>query len=153
MGLTPTEQRSHMAMWCFLAAPLLIGTNIFEATDETIAILGAAELIAVDQDPLGFQGRVVAGDASKGATGAQVWGKKMADGSVAALLLNRGDDAVDITVRFSDLWLGDRATATVRDLWAERDVGSFAANYTATAVPSHGNVALRITAKHAPSWR
>ena len=143
VGLTPTEQRSHFAMWCFLAAPLLIGTNIFKASTETLAILGATELIAVDQDALGFQGRVVAGDAMTGSTGAQVWGKKMADGSVAVLLLNRGDAPAAITVRFADAWLSG-AACRVRDLWAERDVGIFAANFTADAVPAHGNVALRM---------
>ena len=141
VGLTATEQKSHMAMWCFLAAPLLIGTDIFEATAETIAILGATELIAVDQDPLGFQGRVVAGSAQAG----QVWGKKMADASIAVLLLNRADKATDITVQFADAWLPAGAPCSVRDLWAEKDLGRFVGNYTASAVPSHGNVALRIS--------
>eukprot|EP01047_Picozoa_sp_COSAG01_P055540 COSAG01_NODE_6197_length_3796_cov_1.700811_3_plen_76_part_00 len=57
VGLTVTESRSHFAIWCFLAAPLLIGTDLHTATNETIAILGAKELIKVDQDPLGFQAR------------------------------------------------------------------------------------------------
>ena len=52
VGLTVTESRSHFALWCFLAAPLLIGTDLHTASNETIAILGAAELIKVDQDPL-----------------------------------------------------------------------------------------------------
>jgi alpha-galactosidase len=57
VGLTVIESRSHFAIWCFLAAPLLIGTDLHTATNETIAILGAKELIKVDQDPLGFQAR------------------------------------------------------------------------------------------------
>eukprot|EP01050_Picozoa_sp_SAG11_P015838 SAG11_NODE_2096_length_3832_cov_2.091347_1_plen_75_part_10 len=59
VGLTLTESRSHFALWCFLAAPLLIGTDLHTASNETIAILGATELIKIDQDRLGFQGRLV----------------------------------------------------------------------------------------------
>lgn len=51
------------------------------------SVLGAAELIKVDQDPLGFQGRVVkdsAPDATDAETSSryQIFGKKAKDGSV-----------------------------------------------------------------------
>jgi alpha-galactosidase len=154
VGITSEESRSHFALWCFLAAPLLIGTDIHQASDETIAILGSAELIAIDQDPLGFQGRVVAQVEARAPTHAgrnpttviahQVYGKKLADGSVGALVLNRGDTAVDVTVSFQDVWWPAGASAVVRDLWAERDLGTFTGQYTAKAVPSHGTVALRL---------
>mgnify|MGYP006077722795 CR=1 FL=1 len=140
VGLTPTEQRSHMAMWCFLAAPLLIGTDIFEASANALKILGATELIAVDQDPLGYQGRVVLTIDE-----CQVWEKKMADGSVAVLLLNRGDSvAAEIKFKWSDVGLPSGGEYVVRDLWAEVDLGSFTRSYTAKAVASHGTVALRL---------
>ena len=160
VGLTPTESRSHFALWCFLAAPLLIGTDLHTASNETIAILGATELIKVDQDPLGFQGRIVKDSAPgagftspqttlQGGTAAntsryQIYGKKSADGSVNALLLNRGDTPVDITLVFADVWVESTGELVLRDLWAEKDIGKFSVSYTAKAVPSHGNVALSL---------
>eukprot|EP01043_Picozoa_sp_COSAG02_P012134 COSAG02_NODE_463_length_21833_cov_11.529539_2_plen_171_part_00 len=160
VGLTSTESRSHFALWCFLAAPLLIGTDLHTASNETIAILGATELIQVDQDPLGFQGRVVKDSAAgpdlnnphKNLQGApagnasryQIFGKKSADGSVNALLLNRGDTPVDITLVFADVWVESIGVLVLRDLWAEKDIGKFSLSYTAKAVPSHGNVALSL---------
>ena len=41
---------------CALCAPLLIGTDLLRASADTLAILGNADLIALNQDPLGFQG-------------------------------------------------------------------------------------------------
>ena len=150
-----------VALWCFLAAPLLIGTDLHQASNETLAILGATELIAIDQDPLGFQGRVVANGTksepmrtSRGQGGAlheadpaqpsyQIYAKKLSDKSVGVLLLNRGDNACNITVTFADAWWS-APSAIVRDLWAEEDLGTFHGSYTAVAVPSHGTAALRL---------
>lgn len=50
VGLSFDEQLSHFALWCVMAAPLLIGTDVHSASNNTLAILGAPELIAVDQD-------------------------------------------------------------------------------------------------------
>ena len=36
------------------------------------------------------------------------------------------------------------STATVRDLWAHADLGSFAGSYTATNIPAHGSVLLKV---------
>lgn len=47
VGLTFEEQRSHFALWCVASAPLLAGTNIINATAQTLEILTATELIAV----------------------------------------------------------------------------------------------------------
>ena len=55
-GLSDTEARAHFSAWCVVAAPLLIGADIVSGLDNaTLAILGAPELLAVDQDALGVQ--------------------------------------------------------------------------------------------------
>ena len=43
VGLTWAEQRTHMAYWCIVSAPLLAGNDIVHATNETLQILTAAE--------------------------------------------------------------------------------------------------------------
>ena len=58
-GLSATESRAHFSLWCALCAPLLIGTDLLRASADTLAILGNADLIALNQDPLGFQGSFV----------------------------------------------------------------------------------------------
>jgi hypothetical protein len=57
VGLTLDEQKSHFALWCIAGAPLLAGTDIIHASNETLAILTAQEVVAVNQD-LGVGGRL-----------------------------------------------------------------------------------------------
>ncbi len=52
------EARTHFSLWCAMKAPLLIGTDVTIAPPEVLAILGNAEAIAVNQDPLGVQARL-----------------------------------------------------------------------------------------------
>ena len=54
--LSFVEQKSHFSLWCILAAPLLISTDLVAITNATLSILTAKEVIAVNQDPLGVQG-------------------------------------------------------------------------------------------------
>ncbi|MES1171765.1 MAG: hypothetical protein ABUL77_00885 [Bacteroidota bacterium] len=61
----------------------------------------------------------------------------------AVALLNRTAAPVDITVTWAMLGLTS-GSASVRDLWAKQDLGTMATKYTATAVPSHGVVMLKV---------
>ena len=85
-GMTEIEYRSHFSMWCILAAPLIAGNDLREMTEATRRILTNEELIAVDQDPAGVQGRRVRKEGDQ-----EIWAKPLHDGSVAVALLNRGD--------------------------------------------------------------
>lgn len=57
VGLDADEQRSHFALWCIAGAPLLVGTDVIHATNLTLSILIAPELIMVNQN-LGVGGKV-----------------------------------------------------------------------------------------------
>lgn len=139
-GFTAAQNRTHMNLWAVSGAPLLAGNDLTTMTTETANILKNPEVVAVDQDARGLQGVKVAEDTS----GAQVYGKVLAgSGKRAVVLLNRTASAQNITVRWSDLGLTG-ASATVRDLWARADVGSYATGYTAS-VPAGGSVMLTVT--------
>ena len=123
-----------------MAAPLLAGNDIRSMNTATKAILTNAEVIAVDQDSLGAQGKVVATSGSN----LQVWAKKLARaGTVAVALFNRGGSSASITAQWSAIGI-PAGVATVRDLWSHTDLGTFTDSYTAVSVPSHGVVLLRI---------
>ncbi|GAA3833820.1 ricin-type beta-trefoil lectin domain protein [Streptomyces coacervatus] len=139
-GFTAAQNRTHMNLWAISGAPLLAGNDLSTMTSETAGILKNPEVIAVDQDPRGLQGVKVAEDT----TGLQVYGKVLAgSGNRAVTLLNRTSSAQNITVRWSDLGLTN-ASATVRDLWARANVGSYGTSYT-TSVPAGGSVMLTVT--------
>jgi alpha-galactosidase len=136
-----TEDRAHFSMWAIMAAPLLAGNDIRSMSATTKAILTNTEVISVDQDPLGIQGKVVA----KPGTNLEVWAKKLSGtNTVAVALFNRGSSPASITAQWTALGL-PAGTALVRDLWAHMDLGSFSDSYTSAGVPSHGVVMLKIT--------
>jgi alpha-galactosidase len=139
-GLSADEDRSHFSMWAMLAAPLLAGNDIRSMSGATQTVLTNSEIVAVDQDPLGSQGRLVATPA----TNLQVWAKTLAGTNTRAVaLLNRTGASTSITVAWSALGL-PAGPASVRDLWLHSDQGMFSGSYTVKAVPSHGVAVLKI---------
>jgi alpha-galactosidase len=128
-GLTYPQQQAHFFAWCVIASPLLIGTDLVSGIDNaTLALLSAPEVLAVSQDPLGVQGvRVTAPNLS----GPECWARPLADGSVAALLLNRGGASAQVTCTWEELGLPAGATADVRDLWLRKDLGPSTGGFSA----------------------
>jgi alpha-galactosidase len=135
--LSPNEQVTHITLWSMLAAPMLIGADLAQLDQVTIDLLTNDEVLAVDQDPLGKQGRRVRADED----GREVWARELADGTVAVALFNRGAEAAKVEARWKDLALA--GTQAVRDLWAKKDVGRFADAW-GTTVPRHGAVLLKV---------
>ena len=58
-GMTLEEYKTHFSLWAISKAPLLIGCDINTMTKEIYDILTNKEVIAINQDPLGKQGRKV----------------------------------------------------------------------------------------------
>jgi alpha-galactosidase len=137
-GMSETEYRSHFSLWAILAAPLISGNDLRDMRSEIRAILTNKEVIAVDQDPLGSEGKRVwkHGDL-------EVWARQMQDGSRAVVLFNRGSAEHDITVNWEDLGYPTHLSAAVRDLWLMRDAGKFTGQFAAS-VPSHGVVMVTV---------
>ena len=64
-GMTVEEEKIHFGLWCISKAPLLIGCDITKMSKETFEILTNEEVIAIDQDPLGIQGKKIATEQPK----------------------------------------------------------------------------------------
>lgn len=129
-GCTDVEYRSHFSLWCLVAAPLLIGCDIRKMSAVTKSILTNPEMIAVNQDKLGKQGhRITVGEQM------QVWIKPLEKGAYAVGLYNRSDSPKTIIVDWHDLGLATDIKATVRDLWACKDVGVFNGTYAMDVIP------------------
>jgi alpha-galactosidase len=138
-GLSPAESRAHFSFWALFAAPLMAGNDLRAMSKETLEILANREVIAVDQDPLGMQGRKVRDNGPQ-----EVWMKPLADGSRAVILFNRGSEPSEIAVSWDEIGLPAAGKALVRDLWQQSDVGAPAARYQAK-VGSHDVAMLKIT--------
>ncbi len=154
-GMTGTEYRTHMSLWCLLSAALLAGNDLRDMKPEILEILTNKEVIAVDQDKLGKQAvrvspPVPADEAAtisvkegRSATGGelQVFARPLADGGHAVGLFNLGAASAKVTARWSDV--GIKGSHKVRDLWAHADRGAFDNEFSAE-VPSHGVVMIKI---------
>jgi alpha-galactosidase len=107
-------------------------------TTNTASTVMNPEIIAVDQDALGKQAWRVGS-----ITHLDVWVKPLQGNSWAVGLYNRSETSADITVHWTDLGLPSTANVQIRDLWAKRDLGSYADHYTGTVAP-HECVVLKI---------
>jgi alpha-galactosidase len=136
--MTTTEYQAHFSLWALLAAPLIAGNDLRSMTPEIHDILTNKEVIAMDQDPLGREGRRVWKDGDL-----EVWGKQLKNGDRAVILLNRGSSQHEIVVNWEQIGYPVRLSAAVRDLWAHKDLGEFMGKFSAT-VASHGVVMVTV---------
>lgn len=135
--LTRNEQYAHVSMWCLLASPLLIGTDLTRLDAFTKSLLVNDELIAINQDTLGRQARrVVKRDA------VEVWVRPLANGDYAVGVLNLYPLSRKTTLYFS--WLDLDGEWKLRDCWSQRDLGRFSCCYT-TEIPAHAALVLRLS--------
>ncbi|MFK2892393.1 glycoside hydrolase family 27 protein [Dyella flagellata] len=116
-GMTDTEYRSHFSLWSIMAAPLLIGADLRTIKPEALKILLNKEVIAVDQDPLGIQGKQV-----RDIDGIHVIVKPLKDGSRAVAVFNENDTSREVAISTTVIGLASDAPYTLRDLWAHSQV-------------------------------
>jgi alpha-galactosidase len=137
-GMTDTEYRSHFSLWSILSAPLIAGNDLRNMRPEIREILTNKDVIAIDQDPLGSEGKRVRKDED-----AELWVKQLKDGSRAVVLLNRGSAQKEITANWNEVGYPDRVSAAVRDLWQHKELGKFTGKFSSPVVP-HGVVMVTV---------
>ena len=142
-GMTATEYRTHMSMWAMMAAPLIIGTDLRKASADTLAVLANKEVIAVDQDRLGVQGRVLSD-----AGGLMVLDKPLAGGDHAVALYNSTDVLATVGAPAAATGLPRAASYRLQDLWSGEVTE--ARSVIEAAVPAHGTVVYRVRPASGP---
>jgi len=70
--VTEDEHRTHLSWWSILAAPRLAGNDLRNMTPAILGILAHREVIAIDQDAAGSQGRLTTKSGDQ-----EVWGKAL----------------------------------------------------------------------------
>ena len=137
--LSLSENRAHFDLWCISAAPLILGNDLSKMSDSIFSILSNREVIAVDQDSLGYQGRKVRTDGD-----VHIWSKKLKNGAWAVVLVNNGTASANSSVQWSDIGESDATKPyPVRDLWQHKIVSQSATgSYAVQGIPGHGTVHL-----------
>lgn len=136
--LSAAENRTHMAWWAIMAAPLIAGNDLRTMDADTKAVLLNPEVIAVDQDPAGLQGvRVV----TKGDLDVIV--KPLTEtGARAVVVSNSGADTQTTVLPIAKLGLVGEVA--LRDLWTHTDLGRVSADKPLTLAP-HESVFYKAT--------
>jgi alpha-galactosidase len=140
-GMTDVEYRTEFSIWCLLAAPLLVVTDVRNMTDIMKEILLNKEIINVNQDPLGYGGRRIGYDKSCGESVCQIWSKDLQGGYKAIGLYNADSSAHNITVEFS---MFNWTTVNMRDLWQHKDIMNVQSKYT-VEVQAHGTEVYKLS--------
>ncbi|XP_027337166.1 alpha-galactosidase 1-like [Abrus precatorius] len=130
-GMNKSEYIVHFSLWAISKAPLLIGCDVRNMTEETKMILSNTEVIAVDQDPLGVQGKKVRNEGAL-----EVWAGPLTDSRVAVVLLNKGRRRKAITALWEDIGIPPASLVEARDPWEHKTLERhFVGNLTATVEP------------------
>ncbi|WP_433605530.1 glycoside hydrolase family 27 protein [Dactylosporangium sp. CA-139114] len=136
-GMSATEDRAHFSLWAEMAAPLLAGNNLVNASSTTLSILGNKAVIAVDQDPAGKQGRMVS---SSG--GLDVLAKPLANGDVSVVLFNENTATATISTTAAAIGKSGASSYSLTDLWS--GATSTTSGAITASVPGHGVVMYRV---------
>ena len=169
-GLTDTMCKTHMAMWCMMNSPLMLGLDLrrVEKDDSIYTIIANKELIALNQDALGIQAKRIFTTAISASPDTDyimdnnrcdILAKPLSDGSVALCFINLRDNTWNgnIGVSASDIvkMLGKKMVTgeafvkagayDVKDLWTGETSINNKGYFEVTDMEAYGNVTIRVT--------
>jgi len=136
-GLSDVENKSHFSLWAMMAAPLMLGNDVRNMSQQTIDLLTNKEVIAINQDKAGKQCYRFRdfGDT-------EIYRKHLQETNGiqqdAFLLLNRGNEPKKIS-----LYLEPQAE--VRDLWNKKNLGKLNDSRFEAVVEPHDCVLLKVS--------
>ncbi len=147
-GMSYEEDKTHFTMWCIMNSPLLAGNDLRNMSKVTIEILTNEEIIALNQDPFGYQARRLIDNGDL-----EVWAKPLIStksGKVAVVLLNRSNKKKTVTFNLGSVGIDAKKGYTMRDLWKKKDFENSKKDKLSFDVSGHGVVVLSINGTSKP---
>jgi alpha-galactosidase len=162
-NLNLAASRTNFALWCAMKAPLLIGTDLTIASKDILEILGNKLAIAINQDKLGMQARLVnrtkqdreniAAALNGQPQGSLTWVGPLEQGNKALVVINTNNQrAANITVNLKAILLWTLSQIpdsdhvqkyqledhifSATDVWTGHGLGEVSGNLTLTVGPS-----------------
>ena len=128
--LTPDEQRTMVTLWSIFRSPLMLGGELRDTDQATLALLTNPEVIRVNQ--LAHRARQIRRDEREA-----VWMSDDPDGGRYLALFNLSEEERVVSI---DLPLGTQA----RDIWRQEDLGGMESCVSARLRP-HACALYRLT--------
>eukprot|EP01117_Protostelium_nocturnum_P001098 TRINITY_DN11425_c0_g1_i1.p1 TRINITY_DN11425_c0_g1~~TRINITY_DN11425_c0_g1_i1.p1 ORF type:complete len:386 (+),score=95.93 TRINITY_DN11425_c0_g1_i1:67-1224(+) len=135
-GMDNEEYKSHFSLWCITKAPLLIGCDLTKIKNETLQILTNAEAIAINQDDLGEQAKIVVRESTH-----LIWKGRIVGGWAVVAVNLLGNGEADVVLNFKNLF--GVHSVKIRDLWAHKDLGTFNGSFN-VSVKAHRCIFYKI---------
>lgn len=143
-NLTYFEQRTHFTAWALLKSHLLIGTDLRNATNQTLEILLNKDIIAINQDPnegaavvpfrIGNQPDYTTITYNASSPPAY-WGGNSSYGPIF-MIINTGSEKREMGFNLTENWAVRAGRKyTVYDMWLHRDVGVATREWRVTLEP------------------
>ena len=142
VGLNEAQSRSQMSLWCMLASPLALTCDLRDTpmgeansnqtmpnpliTKSDIETLTNAEILAINQDPLGQQAEYMealsTGNTNYSNHGYDVYVKDLVNGRIAVSVTNRGSSEIVVPViNLTDIYLQANVVYTAREVWSKKE--------------------------------
>lgn len=136
--LTADELYHHVSSYILWGTPLLLSFDLSTMQPFEKSLVSNVELIDVNQDRLSKPGRVTYIDGD-----IQVIVKELYDGTKAFGVFNFGEEQTT-TIPLEALGLSGKQK--FRDLWRQKEIGTYKDNFT-VVVPRHGSVVIKAISK------
>jgi len=176
-GLTENMQRTHMAMWCMMNAPLMLGLDLrrVKKNDAIYNIIANEQLILLNQDALGIPAKRIFSTASKGCPDTEyirdnsrvdILAKPLADGGIALSFINLAeekyvcaDNNFEIAVSVADIvkYIGHKMVNSAEfeaakeylltDLWSGARTVNCSGKFMVNELGACDNITIKVTVK------
>ncbi len=130
-ALTNEEQQVHFALWCIMSAPLILGDDPRNMTQEEKDIVLNKRAISIDQDPK-EQGKLV-----EAGENYEIWVKNLSDKNKAVLIINK-DSVQKLSMDLSLEELGIGADAELKEVYTGEPLENNAGHLSAAPGPHSG---------------
>lgn len=134
-NFTPDEQITMMTLWCIFRSPLMLGAELRDNDEWTLALITNPEILRLLKHSYGARQILRTEDTV-------VWTSNDEDGSRYVAFFNTAFSQTQPEVTFMNL--GINGTWKARDLWAHEDIGEFTGRIGAK-LKIHGAVIYKLT--------
>jgi len=134
---TPDEQRTLMTLWSIARSPLIMGGDLRHLDPATLALLTNREVLAVNQASRDNKPAALIENV-------RTWTARAERGEARYLAMFNISDQPDSKPVHFDLARLGLESAKVRDLWAQRDIGTVRDRVSATLAP-HASLLYSLT--------
>lgn len=168
-GLSEEMEKTHMAMWCMMNSPLMLGLDLRKVKkgDYIYKIIANKDLIDINQDSLGIQAKRIYSSLAKAEPDKEyirdinridILAKPLSDNSIALSFINVSEEdmseKITVSLELIEKYLMDKMpdkdffnakNYKVKDLWSKEEYTVTDNTFAVAGMKACGNVTLKVS--------